>query len=318
MFTEENKPLLGAAAAIDFQLMKNGVIDSFKHNPYERGLYFIQKAIELNGNMYGYSKVKYLDAKLKVTIRCSIHGDFEQLPNNHLRGNKCPNCKTNLKMTTASFIQKAKLLHGDLYDYSLVNYVNNTTKVIIRCHEHDDYVQEPRSHLNGAGCPACGGTTKLSLEDFIAKAAKAHNDIYDYSQVEYINARSKVRIRCTTHGLFEQTPDNHIRGNGCPHCAGKNHDILYLLKCLETGWYKIGITTNNTKKRISDLGGNLEEVHHVKLEDPRKYESILHNKYKDFNKYHEVVRSGKTEFFSLTENQVQEVIDYMNEVSKIA
>ena len=94
-----------------------------------------------------------------------------------------------------------------------------------------------------------------------------------------------------------------------------NHNILYLLKCLDSGLHKIGITTDSIQKRILSIGGNLEEVHHVRLEDPRKHESILHNKYNDFNVYHDGVRNGKTEFFSLTKNQVQEVISYMDEVA---
>ena len=257
MFAEENKPLLEEAASIDFQFMKNGMINYRKHSKKELGLYFIKLAIEKHGNTYGYSKVAYNTNNTKVSLLCSKHGEF---------------------------------------------------------------LQVPASHLSGAGCPICGGTSKHSREDFIAKASKVHNNIYDYSQVEYVNAHSKVRILCRDHGPFEQTPDNHLRGGRgkgtkCPICAGKSHNILYILRCKDTGWYKIGITTNTTKSRMLDLGGNLEEVHHVNLEDPRKHEAILHNKYGGFNIYHEEVRNGNTEFFSLNEQQVQEVVAYMDEVS---
>ena len=320
-FTEENKPLLEAAAAIDFKLKKNGVINPLRHNSYERGLFFIKKSIELHENNYGYSKVVYIRSRDKVTITCRHHGDFEITPSHHLEGIGCRKCSISLRSSnTEDFIRKANNVHNFRYDYSRVDYVNNSTKVLICCSIHGEFAQTPNNHLEGKACPKCGGSVKRTTEDFIKEATAIHATSYDYSLVDYSNTDVKVPILCKVpgHGVFNQTPYHHLQGHGCPRCGGHNHNILYLLKCLETGWYKIGITTNSTKNRISQIGGNIKEVHHVVLEDPRKHESILHKRYAKDREYNLCVKGGPTEFFSITEQQAQEVIDYMNEVSSNA
>lgn len=118
-----------------------------------------------------------------------------------------------------NFIEKAKQIHGNKYDYSLVDYKNNSTKVKIICPVHGIFEQEPRVHINNkSGCPECGGTKKSNTEDFIKKARKVHGDKYDYSKVKYKNARTHVTIICPKHGEFSITPDNHLRGKGCAKC----------------------------------------------------------------------------------------------------
>ena len=135
-----------------------------------------------------------------------------------------------------------------------------------------------------------------------------------YNKSQYVSAHVKLVIVCKKHGDFEQTPASHISGKGCPKCARHNHNILYLLYCRNSGTYKIGIT-NNLKRRISEIGGNLvEEVYHVEIEDPRRHESHLHQQYKEARKTNLCVNDGHTEFFSFTEQQVQEVINYMKEL----
>lgn len=122
-------------------------------------------------------------------------------------------------MTKEKFILKAREKHGDKYDYSKVEYVNNHTKVCIICPEHGEFWQVPNSHLNGNGCPLCAGLKKRTTETFIQKAKEIHGDKYDYSKVNYINKRSKVIIICPEHGEFEQCANNHLRGQGCPECG---------------------------------------------------------------------------------------------------
>ena len=53
------------------------------------------------------------------------------------------------------FIKRANEKHGDKYNYSKVDYVNNQAKVCIICPEHGEFWQTPNSHLNGVGCPKC-------------------------------------------------------------------------------------------------------------------------------------------------------------------
>jgi hypothetical protein len=118
------------------------------------------------------------------------------------------------------FIKRAKEIHGDKYDYSLINYVNNQTKVNILCPKHGIFAQEPRKHINRKQtCPKCTGHHS-DTKTFIEKANIKHSNKYDYSLVEYINAKTNVKIICPTHGVFEQTPNNHLRGKNCFQCTG--------------------------------------------------------------------------------------------------
>lgn len=128
-------------------------------------------------------------------------------------------------MTKEEFIEKANAVHGGTYDYSLVEYKNNKTKVAIKCKECGTvFYQKPNNHLQGSGCPICARkkrSERLSdtREDFIRKAIEKHGDKYDYSLVEYVSSREKVKIRCKKCGsIFEQAPAMHLAGNGCSVC----------------------------------------------------------------------------------------------------
>ena len=135
------------------------------------------------------------------------------------------------KITTEDFIENARKVHSDKYDYSLTNYISAKTKVKIICPVHGVFEQTPCGHLSGRGCKKCSGKNKLTTEEFIDQARKVHGDKYDYSLVNYVNCRTKVKIICPIHGVFEQTPQSHLKGNGCKYC--KNYsaekDIYTLL-----------------------------------------------------------------------------------------
>ena len=130
--------------------------------------------------------------------------------------------KDNIKLTTDTFITKAKNVHGDKYDYTLVNYINAQTKIKIICPEHGVFEQTPNNHLSGKkGCPRCGGTMRLNTNIFIEKSKNIHDDKYDYSLVNYINCETKIKIICPEHGTFEQIPIDHLYNkSGCPYCGG--------------------------------------------------------------------------------------------------
>jgi ssDNA-binding Zn-finger/Zn-ribbon topoisomerase 1 len=171
----------------------------------------------IHGEWYDYSKVVYVDAKTKVCIICPIHGEFWQTPDKHLSGQGCPKC-ANKNVTKEEFAEKSIQKHGEWYDYSKVEYINGETKVLIICPDHGEFWQTPGDHLSGRGCPKCGGTTKLTKEDFVEKSMQKHGVWYDYSKVEYVNAHTKVLIICPNHGEFWQRPYAHLSGQGCPHC----------------------------------------------------------------------------------------------------
>ena len=186
---------------------------------------FLTKARDIHGTKYSYDNVKYISARLKVSITCPIHGEFSQSPYSHVYlKTGCPRCAVearnkSLRSTTEEFVKKAKVVHGDRYDYSKVDYKNSSTFIVIGCNEHGEFSQIPNSHLLGSGCPHCGGRVKLSTESFIAKAKEVHGDKYDYSRVNYITAKTPVEIVCPVHGSFTQIPNNHTQGAGCYYCG---------------------------------------------------------------------------------------------------
>lgn len=126
------------------------------------------------------------------------------------------------KLTTEEFINRAKSIHGDKYDYSKVAYKNNATKVCVICPNHGEFWVTPGSHLNGTGCASCAGLKRFTTEEFIERAKKVHGNRYDYSKTKYVNKRTNVIITCPIHGDFSQNPHNHInQKQGCPKCGKK-------------------------------------------------------------------------------------------------
>jgi len=126
------------------------------------------------------------------------------------------------KLTTEEFIEKAKKIHGDKYDYSKAEYNGTNEKVCIICPEHGGFYITPKVILRGGGCQKCGGTKKLTTEEFIEKAKETHGDKYDYSKVNYIDAHTKVCIICPEHGEFWQIPNNHLNKAICYKCGKLN------------------------------------------------------------------------------------------------
>lgn len=191
---------------------------------------FIEKARKVHGDKYDYSLVEYIDAKTPVSIICRDHGVFTIRPANHTNQKQgCPKCgrlrqsKTQ-SLTTSQWVEKAKRVHGNKYDYSKVIYSRSSEKVCIICPEHGEFLQIATEHLKGKGCPKCGhittGMKRLSSsEDFTTKAKKIHGEKYDYSKVIYTGIHNKVQIICPQHGLFEQEANSHLQGIGCPRCS---------------------------------------------------------------------------------------------------
>jgi hypothetical protein len=200
--------------------------DSKKCNQNE----FIQNAIKQHGELYDYSKSIYVKRHSNVIIICKIHGEFLQMPHNHLSGTGCRKCgnikiSEGLRSSTSEFIHASRIKHGDVYDYTNVLYINNVTKVIIACKIHGDFKQSPCDHIMGSGCQKCSILTcangrKSNTTDFIDKTKKIHGDLYDYSKSEYVSSYKKLIIICKIHGEFYQAPTNHLSGKGCDVCGG--------------------------------------------------------------------------------------------------
>ena len=192
---------------------------------------FIQRSEKIHGGKYGYSPTVYIRGRGKVTITCPIHGNFSLNAYDHLSGYGCQKWgkerqTASKKYDTNSFIQKAQLTHGDAYDYSHVTYVSSRVPISIVCKKHGIFKQTPADHLTGKGCHSCGrkkanDSLRISKEEFIMNAVKLHQNVYDYSLVEYVTYHTKVKIICAIHGVFLQKPAKHItgKGHGCPACG---------------------------------------------------------------------------------------------------
>jgi very-short-patch-repair endonuclease len=206
-----------------------GIINRADSNRYTL-CEFVSKANKVHQNKYDYSKVVYVNSQTPVIITCNEHGDFSQAPNSHLQGCGCEKCgikarSDKQRQTTEEFITKAKEVHGDTYDYSKTVYVSGHEYITIICKTHGDFTQDPYNHLSGTGCKRCTGI--YCLEDFIKEAKKIHGDLYDYSLCVYDKSRKDVKIICKICGIFNQSPNSHLRGAGCSICLNKTEKKLY-------------------------------------------------------------------------------------------
>ena len=223
---------------------------------------FIEKARTVHGDSYEYGRTIYVSAHKKVTITCPIHGDFQQTPSNHLTSKGCAKCSLgHNKLTTEVFLEKAREVHGDTYNYGCTVYVRSTDKITITCPEHGDFLQTPNTHLTGAGCAKCSGKHQHTTEEFIEKARVVHGLRYSYDNVRYASNKEKITITCSEHGDFKQRPNDHLSGVGCSSCAqhGFNPDkqaYLYILRDIEThNRVKIGVS-NVPDSRLRSLRNN--------------------------------------------------------------
>ncbi len=189
---------------------------------------FIKRSREIHGKRYDYGNVVYKTSKKKVAIICREHGVFHQIPNSHLNGRGCIRCAGKKKKTTSEFVSDCINVHGDRYDYSKTNYVGARKKLIVTCVEHGDFEILASTHLRGANCPDCvnqyqrlGKKISWTTDSWISKSRELHGDSYIYSETNYVDAKTKVRILCPSHGLFQVLPRHHIgRRIGCPTCGG--------------------------------------------------------------------------------------------------
>ena len=189
---------------------------------------FVVKANIVHNSKYNYSKVNYINSKIKVCILCPDHGEFWQIPNNHLNGQGCLFCgKQNMaekqSLTHDQFIDRANIKHNSKYNYIKVNYIDSKTKIEIMCSKHGSFEQKPNAHLNGHGCPKCAQDKRtinqtFIQDQFIEMSKKTHGNFYDYSKIIYNKMKSKVIIICPIHKEFEQLAYSHIQGQGCPKC----------------------------------------------------------------------------------------------------
>jgi hypothetical protein len=211
-----------------------------------------------HGDLYDYTMVHYVNNITKVRIGCSVHGWFEQIPKDHKRGIGCAKCGPtrcgeSRKVTLDEFIERSRKHHGDKFDYSLVDLVNNgiRDKVQIVCPVHGTTLQQAHHHMTGFGCKKCdaqriGDQRKLTRDQFIEKALLVHGDAYDYSKVVYTHSKKKVLIVCREHGEFRQEASAHMGGKGCAQCSQSQGERAIAL------WLHRNSISYDVEKRFHD------------------------------------------------------------------
>jgi len=118
------------------------------------------------------------------------------------------------------YIEKVNIVHNNIYDYSLTNYINSRSKVIIICNIHGKFTQKANHHAQGTGCPKCSGKNK-NIDEIVDDFNKIYNYKYTYNLDDYKNKNSKIKITCPIHGDFKKVAYAHNSGHGCPKC-GRN------------------------------------------------------------------------------------------------
>lgn len=164
---------------------------------------FIIKSNKIHNHKYNYDKVKYINSFTNVTIICPIHGIFEQLPNNHLKGNGCPKCSYGI-LTNEELIKRFNEIHENKYDYSNTVYINSYSKIKIRCPVHGEFEQIPTNHYNGNGCPKCSNIISKSHKEIIdfINLNKIINDRNVISPYELDIYLPDLKIAIEFHGLY--------------------------------------------------------------------------------------------------------------------
>lgn len=241
---------------------------------------FINKSIKVHGDKYSYDKYEYINSRTKVIITCNIHGDFEQMPHQHLLGKGCSLCgkiamANKFRKPLQNFIDEASRLHNNAYDYTHVVYKNNNIKINIGCKIHGQFYQTPRDHLSGQGCKKCGllrmaKNNTTSLEEFKSKAIEVHANKYSYENVEFNTLSDKVNITCSEHGSFMQNAASHLIGHGCTKCAIKGFDknkpgTMYIVYLHDLKLYKVGITNLSTTWRLRKENFTIIQENHYEL-----------------------------------------------------
>lgn len=223
-----------------------------------------------------FSEAVYISSHDKIKLSCKKHDvHFSKTPIKLLAGRDCPECGeenrlSKRRLSNSSFKKQAEKLHGSLYNYDSVQFLNREDKVDIRCDQHGMFSISVKSHLNGNGCTKCSlerrsNYKRKKLDVFIEEAKQVHGTKFNYEHVIYKNAHTKVIIECPIHGSIQITPCHHLRGQGCKLCSYLKTAFdarylittpakLYYIKIESNGntYYKIGVTGKDVATRFKE------------------------------------------------------------------
>jgi len=221
---------------------------------------FIFKSIEKHGIKYNYILVKYVDSYTKVEIICNEHGIFKQRPNDHLNGCGCKKC-SNKTIQLSDFINRSNKVHNNFYDYKLVEYKNNYSKVKIICPTHKIFEQRPKDHLNNNGCPIC----KLSKGELEIKKILKLNNIKFNTQQKFNNCKHKQLLSFDFY-----LPDKNL----CIEFDGRQH-----YESIEKWGGMKYLKDQQIKDKIKNIYCIENNINLLRI----KYNDNIENKLKEYN-----------------------------------
>lgn len=205
---------------------------------------FILKANKKHNGFYVYDRVEYISCFGMVEVECPLHGYFNIKASSHLVGRTCPLCakerirrgsdkRIPKKKTTEQFIEAAKMLHDDRYDYTETIYIKATDRLKVKCNMHQEsFMIYPNDHLKrGGGCKKCGITRTSNSKrydtlEFKQLLETKHGPEYSYDKLNYIDCHTPVTITCNKHGDFKILPQSILKSK-CPKCVKEEHAIKY-------------------------------------------------------------------------------------------
>ena len=195
---------------------------------------FIEESRSIYGDKYDYSLInEYVDNSTKVKVVCPEHGVFLTPPRDFLRGHACPKCGYKIvaqkeRLTIEQVVDNFRGVHGDKYDYSLIeNYEGTNTVLPIICPKHGVFYSTYLNHKKGCGCRKCGmekviklnHDSRLTIDEVKKRIISVHGNKYDFpNDFVYTGKRNKIRLLCPEHGEFDGLLFNILKGQGCPKC----------------------------------------------------------------------------------------------------
>jgi hypothetical protein len=249
---------------------------------------FVERAKNKHGDKYVYDDIEFVDCKTPVEVHCTSHGVFSITPTKHILGSGCKKCYEEKRGFTlhlrakSEFLEKAKVI-APQYDYSKTEYVRSNKKVVVTCLKHEDFEITPSGILSGKGCPACAAESRPlvkrqnAAKAFVSRALlvpEHQGRGYTYTRTVYTGTFDKLIVTCPIHEDFEVTPNNHLRGRGCPDCQSNGYrrskpGILYVLADGEIT--KVGITNYDA----------LDRAKSVSKDSGRKFDVLYQNYQQD-------------------------------------
>lgn len=243
--------------------------------------------------LYDFSESKYYGIAEYTNFYCKLHmQECRVLPQNLWRGSGCYDCgqiagNKSRALEYADFVSRCLESHEDTYDYSMVEYVNAKTPVIVGCYEHGSWSVLPNNHMYGRSrCPICARRdaglriAEANTKDtdwFISVAEELHNFKYDYSETEYRGSREKLWINCpeSGHEPFEQWPRTHLTGKGCKKCGRESSAALLRLSSEEVIGRFVDVHRDRYDYSLSEIYGTDS---YIKIGCPEKSHGVFNQK----------------------------------------